>query len=68
MAAFLLFLLIGLVQFAAFVFLRRKNAGVRWAGHPASGLLAGGLIACLPVAIPAQGFNFPPWGFAVIGC
>lgn len=67
MIAFLLFLLIGLAQFAAFVFLRRKNAWVRWAGHLASGLLAGGFIACLPVRIPAQGFDFPSLGFPIVG-
>jgi hypothetical protein len=67
MTAFLLFLLIGLVQFAAVVLLRRKNADVRWVGHLVSGLLAGGLIACLPVRIPAQGFDFPPWGFPIVG-
>jgi hypothetical protein len=67
MIAFLLFLLIGLVQFVAFVLLRKKNAGARWAGHLVLGLLAGGLIACLPVRIPAQGFDFPPSGFPIVG-
>ena len=67
MAAFLLFLLIGMVQFAAFVFLRKKNGDLRWFGHAIAGLLAGGFIALLPARIPTQGFTLPPLGFPVIG-
>jgi hypothetical protein len=67
MAAFLLFLLIGMVQFAAFVFLRKKSGGLRWFGHAVAGLLAGGFVALLPVQIPTQGFTLPPLGFPLIG-
>jgi hypothetical protein len=67
MAGFLLFLLIGMVQFGAFVWLRGKSGEVRWAGHVATGLFAGGIMALLPIKIPTQGFTLPPLGFPLIG-
>jgi len=67
MAAYLLFLLIGMVQFAAFVFLKERNGGIRWFGHAAAGLLAGFFVALLPVRIPTQGFILPQLGLPLIG-
>ena len=67
MVGFLLFLLIGMVQFGAFVWLRGKSRRVRWAGHVAAGLFAGGIMALLPIKIPTRGFTIPPLGFPLIG-
>jgi hypothetical protein len=67
MAGFLLFLLIGMVQFGAFVWLRGKSGTTRWTGHVAAGLLAGGIAAVFPVKIPTQGFTLPPSGLPMIG-
>jgi uncharacterized membrane protein len=67
MAGFLLFLLIGMVQFGVFVLLRGKSRAVRWTGHVTAGLLAGGIMALLPVKVPTQGFILPRFGFPLIG-
>jgi hypothetical protein len=67
MAGFLLFLLIGMAQFGAFIWLKGKNGAIRWAGHAAAGVLAGVLVALLPVTIPTQGFIVPYFGFPIIG-
>ena len=67
MAAWLLFFLIGLIQFMIHVWLRRQKPKIRHLFLIIGGLLAGGAIALLPVRIPTPEFRLPPLAIPLIG-